>query len=457
MKGKIYLKAISLLLVLLGAPGVYAIDGYKITLKSNLKNRKVYLGYVYGDNRYPLDTSMTNAEGTAVFQKNLKLSGGILILYLTPRKALELLLTEENDFTVNVDTADVSAKTTFTGSRENTLYYDFLRKINFNKYQEETLRNKTKHRKLSPDSAQLVTAMLQSYRDQDLKMKKQMVEKNKGTFIADLVASQMPPEYRRKGGTLALRERKDRFFENINFANEKLAFSPVLFNKYTEYINDYIYKSGDSLIVACDTILKKAAAGKENFKWSLYFLSSSFERSSVPGQDKVFVHLVEQYYKKGKCWWLSKEQLDNMIRRADILKNLFVGSTCPNFIAQDSSGNEISLHSKLKGTTVLYFWSYDCKHCLEETPKLAAWAKKHPKINLVTACPSPEEDKWKEKLKEFKLTGSHFIDPELKANFTYLYSITSTPSIFVISKDKKILAKYIDDTQGLEEFLRTKK
>jgi hypothetical protein len=37
-----------------------------------------------------------------------------------------------------------------------------------------------------------------------------------------------------------------------------------------------------------------------------------------------------------------------------------------------------------------------------------------------------------------------------------MYSITSTPQIFVLGKDKKILAKYISDTKELDEFLRTK-
>jgi thiol-disulfide isomerase/thioredoxin len=106
---------------------------------------------------------------------------------------------------------------------------------------------------------------------------------------------------------------------------------------------------------------------------------------------------------------------------------------------------------------VLYFWAYDCKHCLEETPKLVAWIKEHPKVNLITACATPDEDKWKEKLREFKMPGFHFIDPELKANYNYIYSITATPQIFVIDKNKKILGKYIDDTKALDVFLRARK
>lgn len=436
---------------------VNAISGYKITLKSNLKDHKVYIWYNYGENKYPLDTSMTNEEGLAVFEKPYDLTGGVFILYLTPRKALEFLLTDENVFTINIDTADISGRTTFTGSRENNLYYEFLRKMNFNNYQKELVQGKYKQQVATgkTDSLTVLRAMIEAYEKQDELIQQQTISKNPKTFLADLIAASFKARDTFDGDMHKhVKYVKRHFFDRVNFADERLAYSPVLFNLYEKYIQNYTAKNGDSLIAACDTILKKASAGKENFKWSLYFLSSSFERSAVPGQDRVFVHLVEEYYKKGKCWWLSKEQLDNMVRRGEVLKHLFVGSVCPDFTASDSSGKESTLHSKIKGLTVLYFWAYDCKHCLEETPKLVEWIKKHPGINLVTACAIPDEDKWKEKIKEFKMPGFHFIDPELKANYNYIYSITATPQIFVIDKNKKILGKYIDDTKALDEFMR---
>src|SRR5688572_19863076 len=90
--GIIKREAMVFLFGMLFALSGHAINGYKITLKSNLYNHKVYMWYCYGKDRYPIDTSMTNAEGTAVFTKNYELTGGIFILYLSPRKALEFLL-----------------------------------------------------------------------------------------------------------------------------------------------------------------------------------------------------------------------------------------------------------------------------------------------------------------------------------------------------------------------------
>jgi thiol-disulfide isomerase/thioredoxin len=454
MRGKTNLNHICLLFSLLTAFNLSAINGYKITLKSNLKNHKAYLYYQYGENQYPVDTLTTNEGGEGLFVGEQKITGGIFIIYLTPDKALEFLLTDSLPFTILTDTTDILSRTSFTGSRENSIYYDFLKKIKFNDFQEDELIKKYKSKNYSSDSVAILKNSIQLYEKQGRSIKQQTIEKNKGTFVATLLKAN---SWMDAPQTMSPKQLEDwgrhHFFDNVDFSDERLAYSPVLFNMYKEYINTFVAHTGDSIIRACDTILIKAAAGRENFKWSLYFLSSSFERSAVPGQDKVFVHLVDNYYSKYKAWWLSKSQLITLQRKSDLLKNLFVGAVCPDFTATDSAGKNVNLHSKIAKLTVLYFWSYDCEHCIEETPKLAEWIKNHPEINLITACATPDEDKWKEKLKLFKLPGTHVIDPELKANFVYKYNIFSTPEIFVIDKNKKILAKYLSDTKELSEFL----
>jgi len=250
---------------------------------------------------------------------------------------------------------------------------------------------------------------------------------------------------------------KKHFLDNLNFSNDKLAYSNVLYINYTNYINDYGFPETDSVIECCDTILQRASISKEIFKWSLYFLGNSFEQSAVTGQDRIFVHLVEQYYKKDRSWWLTDEQLKKIYKRSDALKKLFIGNVCPDFTAIDSAGKAVNVHAQINKTTVLIFWSYDCKHCVEEMPKLGVWLKKHPEINLITACLLPDEDEWKEKLNQFKLPGIHLIDANGKANYLETYSISSTPQIFVIGKDKKIMAKYISDTEELDAFFKSAK
>ena len=414
--------------------------------------------YQYGENRYARDTSLTNGEGIAVFSSDEKLTGGVYLFYLPKKKAFEFLLTDENTFTVSIDTADVMGSIAFTDSRENSIYYDFLKKYKFNEFQMQELQKKLHKKNLRQDSVPIIINLITAYEKQLIQFKTQAVTRNPNTFVCDLIQASIPVEapagLKKEAKTVYLRKH---FLDHINFSDDKLSYSNVLYINYTSYINDYGFPETDSVIACCDNILLKASTSKEIFKWSLYFLGNSFERSSITGQDKIFVHLVDTYYKKGRSWWLTEDQLNKIYRKSDALKKLFIGNICPDFTATDSSEKGINLHQQIKKTTVLYFWSYDCKHCLEETPKLAAYMRKHPEIYLITACVMPDEDEWKEKLKEFKLPGTHLIDTDRKANYMETYSISSTPQIFVLDKDKKIIAKYISDTQELSDFLRATK
>ena len=414
--------------------------------------------YQYGENRYTRDTSLTNGEGVAVFESNENLTGGVYLFFLSNKKAFEFLMTDENTFTVSVDTADIMGSIVFTGAKENTAYYEFLKKYKFNEFQMEVLQKRVKNKTTRQDSIPILKKLTSTYQLQLLEFKKQTVAKNPNTFVGDLIqasiAIEVPGKLSDKGKAAYL---KNHFLDNVHFSDEKLAYSNVLYVNYTNYINECGFPEIDSVIACCDTILRRASASKEVFKWSLYFLGNSFERSAITGQDKIFVHLVEEYYKKDRGWWLTDEQLKKIIRRSDAMKKVFIGAVCPNFTATDSAGKAVDFHKQITKTTILYFWSYDCKHCLEETPKLAVWMKKHPDINLVTACVLPDEDEWKEKLKLFKLPGTQVIDTDRKANYMEIYSITGTPQIFIMNKDKVIMAKYIADMQELDEFFTSKK
>jgi len=413
--------------------------------------------YQYGENRYARDTSFTNGEGYAVFESKDQLTGGVFLIYLTNKKALEFLMTDESTFTFSVDTTDIIGSIAFRDSKENTAYYDFLKKYKFSEFQMGVLQKRVDKKSTQSDSIPILKNLISVYQKQLTQFKKQTIAKNPNTFVAHLIQASMSVETPANLTSKARAAyRKKHFLDNINFSDDKLAYSNVLYINYTNYINDYGFPETDSVIACCDTILQKATVSRDVFKWSLYFLGNSFERSSVTGQDRVFVHLVEEYYKKNRSWWLTEDQLKKIYRKSEALKRLFVGNICPDFTATDSAGKDVNLHQQINKTTLLYFWSYDCKHCLEETPNLGLWIKKHPEVNLITACLLPDEDEWKEKLKQFKLPGTHLIDTERKANYMETYSISSTPEIFVIDKDKKILAKYISDTKELDEFLKTK-
>jgi hypothetical protein len=61
-------------------------------------------------------------------------------------------------------------------------------------------------------------------------------------------------------------------------------------------------------------------------------------------------------------------------------------------------------------------------------------------------------EKWKNYIKENKLDWINVADPKLQNNFREEFDIKTTPQIFILDKDKKILAKKIDE-ETLEKIM----
>jgi thiol-disulfide isomerase/thioredoxin len=98
--------------------------------------------------------------------------------------------------------------------------------------------------------------------------------------------------------------------------------------------------------------------------------------------------------------------------------------------------------------TLVVFWAADCGHCQKEIPKLNESLKAlKGKIDFkvfAVQTKSDQYEQWRKFLIENKI--SEFInvfDPVHINNFKEKYDLTSTPLIYVLDKDKKIIAKKI--------------
>ena len=106
-------------------------QGYEIrlTLKP-YTNSKVYLGYYYGKLKAVADSAILNDQSACVFTGKDKLPGGIYFV-VSPKKEIlfELLVDQQQKFSVTADTARIPAGIHFTGSPENDAFlaYTMLR------------------------------------------------------------------------------------------------------------------------------------------------------------------------------------------------------------------------------------------------------------------------------------------------------------------------------------------
>ena len=143
--------------------------------------------------------------------------------------------------------------------------------------------------------------------------------------------------------------------------------------------------------------------------------------------------------------------------RVSHLKYNLLGEIAPELRLFDLNGNVVSLHSIQADYIVLYFFDTECGHCQKIIPE---WKKINDEKgfsskNIVTLFVETQADKKKmqdftEKhgLKDYKMA----YDPYQTTNFRVLYDIYSTPTPYILDKDKKIIAKRIDP-ETIADFL----
>jgi thiol-disulfide isomerase/thioredoxin len=103
----------------------------------------------------------------------------------------------------------------------------------------------------------------------------------------------------------------------------------------------------------------------------------------------------------------------------------------------------VSLYDIEKDFTILYFWEPDCGFCKESTPKLIDFYEKakNENIEIFAVCTTSDKAKWSDYIEENKLTWINGWDPERRSHFDSYYNVQSTPMVYILDKNKKIIAK----------------
>ncbi|MFN3940800.1 MAG: peroxiredoxin family protein, partial [Chitinophagales bacterium] len=204
--------------------------------------------------------------------------------------------------------------------------------------------------------------------------------------------------------------------------------------------------------VAIDFISQKAMANDEVFKFVIVTLLNDYANSKVMGMDAVYVHIVDTYYKTGKAFWLDDAALFRIINQSDRIKPILIGKQAPQMVLQDTNNIDIPLYSLNTKYTMILFWDVDCGHCQKELPKVIDMYPEFAKMGgEIYAVYSQEEwEKWAAYLREKKLPWVNVGNKKLKSDFQVKYNVDQTPIIFILDKDKKIVAKKLGADQVLD-------
>jgi len=483
MKKSFLLALLTLVTSLALFPQSKVLTNYSYKFKINgLKDTVCYLGFHFGDKKYVRDTARVNSKGEVEFKGKDTIGGGIYLFVLPNKKWFEFVVNEPT-FMMETDTGDFIGNMKVKGSVENTLWIDYLR---FMQSKQKGMDEVKKKMDAITDKGS------KEYKDLEAQMQKEsddintyrinIIKQNPATLVSKVFNAmkdiEIPESPKNADGTIdsafAYRYYKAHYFDNIDLLDDRILRTPIFESKLIYFFEKVIPQSPDSIIVEADRMVERVKGNKEMFKFVTHTITYNYERSLIMCMDAVFVHMVDTYYKKGLCdYWVDKKTLDKMIERADKLRPVLCGKQVMNITLPDTNMVWHSLYDLKGDVTILYFWDATCGHCKKATPQLRDLYQSYLKpkgIEVYAVEGELEDTEWKKYLVAEKLPWINVSDNpdinshpekyilELKVtdlnslNFRHHFDLMTYPVMFVLDKDKKIIAKKLGVEQ-LQDFL----
>jgi thiol-disulfide isomerase/thioredoxin len=445
--------------------------GYKIELTVKpYQNQWVYLAYYYGGIKGLADSTFLDANSKGVFTGPEPMQQGVYIM-ASPTKTIlfEMLIPKDQDFSIFMDTLSPDASLTFTGSEENNLFISYTRYLGPRAQAIEATKQKME---ASADAKEkeALQKEIQQYADEINQFRLDVISKNPESMLALLFKTMqevpLPAQHQnpktRADSLAQYRYAKDHYWDNFDFMDGRLVRTPIFENKLKNYINNWVVPDSDSIVYEQNWMM---ALGRNDPEMSRYLISYFIDNYMYPkimGQDKVFLHTYERYVANNNpaTAWLNEKQRKAITERAYMVMANQLGSPAYDLALVDTAGKMKKLYDLKSTYTVVSFWDPHCGKCREELPKIdslyKSWWKKN---NIEVYAVMVNEEALSDWAPFIRTTGKDWVhvhqtkamreaeEKAQQANFRQLYDMRSTPTLFLLDKDKKIMAKNI----GLED------
>lgn len=461
---KSFLRIVFLSLLL--ALGSVANAQYKIDLQVNgLRDSSIIFGYYFGEGRYVQDTAKLDARGHATLKRDSSLAKGLYLFLLPTGESLDLLIGDQQKFTFSVDMADLRNTQKVEGASLSQAFLDFQTFMGQMQQRGESVRKEDSLvRNLpasDPNTEKKREEIREKYKALDTEVKafhKELLAQHGEDVLGEFVRATIPislPEYHPDPSVKNVDSARwmwsytynsEHYLDNINLASSSLLRTPLVLPKVNHFLDKMILQIPDTLNKYCDKILERAYLNTETFRFWTSYLLNKYQSSEIIGMDAVFVHIADKYYLAGRTPWVDEEFLSKLKDRVAHIKPNLLWAVAPNFKVETLNAQSFELAKDKADATVLVFWEPSCSHCKVAIPKIDSIARKYdPKrlhvIGFMTTGDGPE---WQKYVFEHKLEWwINVWDPYRKTGFHDNYDIYSTPVIYVLDKNHKIVIKRI--------------
>lgn len=234
-------------------------------------------------------------------------------------------------------------------------------------------------------------------------------------------------------------------WSDVDFSDTALimseAFSARMVNEL--YLNTSVddMEQFDSLsMVSIATLLEKSKANMRVYEYVLEFMLKGFTNM---GRTQVVDYLLNYpMLREGDISESEGARLDSITEPYQLVK---VGVKAPGYTGVTIDGHDYDLYASKAKWIIVVFWSTDCEYCHDFLEQIRKHLDLKSGFELLTFALAEDQGEVADAVKKMRLTGYHFYDELRWESKAFLdYHVTSTPTVFLLDSEKKIVFKPYD-------------
>ena len=397
----------------------------------------------YLDQNFIADTAVMK-NGVANFKNENGWPQGLYFMSLPDNQYIQILLGEDQKFSMECLASDIINSMKVNGSVENELYYKTaVYESNMNpklQLYSDKMQSSTKD---SPEYNE-AKAMRNKIDEERMAYLEKIASENPGSLFANFKLGGQNPKLRVDLPTeLQVPQYRKDFWNNVDFSDRRLLHTPMIGNKLKRYMTELTAQNPDSIIASATYLVDKTENYPEYYKVFTNWIVKQFEptKTTLMDPEAVYVTMVKKYFTLEKAFWADTIQVNALQGRAHEMAQSLVGGDAPNVISKDQNGKTQDLLSKTADYLVVYMFNPDCEHCQEQTPKLIDFYNKNKKeVDVMAIAIETTDAEWKKYVQKLNFPFTTVHDPTNRSIYAKYY-VDITPELYVINKERKIIGK----------------
>lgn len=417
-----------------------------------------YLIGSFAEQNYRADSTQIDASGSFRFQRAEPYKPGLYYVFYTSQSAFQLLIDADQTFSMQASISDPVGSMQVEGSLDNELLY---KNLQFEAMMQPQFQAAARKMQGLPEGS---PQFQQAKAEQDALLAQRKAHLNEifaahpnTLFTKFKTAGQNPDirDIRRPDGTVDTTAQvyfyRTGFWDNVDFSDERLLHTPVIFNKLKRYITELTAQHPDSINKAASFLIDKVLDYPEYYKFFANWIVLQYEptKTALMDPEAVFVHMVQHYFTYGRAFWSDSAEVYAIQLRANEMAGSLVGRKAPDVRAQGPDGKSYAISDIKAPYVVVYMFNPDCEHCQEQSPKLVQFYRdwKSKGVEVFGIGVDTEAEAWKAYLKKTGMdVWPNVFDPTNRAIYGKYY-VDITPEVYVLNPERTIIAKNLKVNQ----------